>query len=92
MTRRELLRSAGNGFGMLGLASLLAGKSEAAGALGYERRGDSLEISVRPFVFWDGPQPARRFTAVFDNQQIFSLKDEEGKEVSLARLEPLPIC
>ena len=33
MTRRELLRRTGNGFGMLGLASLLAEKSEAAGAL-----------------------------------------------------------
>ena len=29
MTRRELLRSAGNGFGMLGLASLMAGQIEA---------------------------------------------------------------
>src|SRR5216117_2471203 len=32
MTRRELLRSAGNGFGILGLASLMAEKSEAARA------------------------------------------------------------
>src|SRR5438132_10485362 len=33
----------------------------------YERKGDSLEISARPFVFWDGAQPARRFMIVFDN-------------------------
>src|SRR5213594_2986943 len=33
MTRRELLRGTGNGFGMLGLATLLAEKSAAAGAL-----------------------------------------------------------
>jgi Protein of unknown function (DUF1501) len=32
MTRRELLRSAGNGFGILGLASLMAEKSEATRA------------------------------------------------------------
>ena len=33
MTRRELLRNAGNGFGMLGLASLMAEQIEAAGVL-----------------------------------------------------------
>src|SRR2546423_3189618 len=54
----------------------------------YERRGDSLEISVRPFVFWDGPQPARRFTAVFRNTQIFFPKGPEGKKGTLPRPEP----
>src|SRR5258705_7859109 len=27
---------------------------------------DALEIAVRPFVFWDGPQEAKRLRAAFD--------------------------
>src|SRR5712671_4321015 len=40
---------------------------------------DWLEIAVRPFVFWDGLQPAKRVQVA------------EGRELPLARLEPLAI-
>src|SRR5436305_12673212 len=32
----------------------------------FKRSGNELEIAVRPFVFWDGDQPARRVHAFFD--------------------------
>src|SRR3954447_20191942 len=32
----------------------------------FKRSGNELEISLRPFVFWDGAQPARRVRALFD--------------------------
>jgi penicillin-binding protein 1B len=57
----------------------------------FYRSGDELEIAVRPFVFWDGPQPARRLHVQFDGKAVESVKDADGKALSLARLEPLPI-
>src|SRR3954464_12636914 len=31
----------------------------------YVRSADSLEIAVRPFVFWDGAQPQKRLKVAF---------------------------
>jgi len=53
--------------------------------------GNAVEIAARPFVFWDGAEPARRLRAVFDGPQVSRLTDAEGKDLALARLEPLPI-
>lgn len=55
------------------------------------RRGDELEVGLRPFVFWDGAQPAKRVRVAFDGAQVVGLRDAQGGEIGLARLEPLPI-
>src|SRR5882762_6282374 len=52
---------------------------------------DGLEIAVRPFVFWDGSQPAKRIRVAFDANTVKTVQDMEGKDLPLARLEPLPI-
>ena len=57
----------------------------------FQRKGDELDIAVRPFIFWDGAQPARRVRVAFAEGRITELRDAEGKELPLARLEPLPI-
>jgi penicillin-binding protein 1B len=57
----------------------------------FARDGDTLEVAVRPFVFWDGPQPARRIRIVFDGDSVGSVRDAQGDPLSLARLEPLAI-
>ena len=57
----------------------------------YVRNGAELEIAVRPFVFWDGPQPARRLRVSFAEGAVSALADAQGAEVALARLEPVPI-
>src|SRR5688572_10555735 len=57
----------------------------------FARTAERLEISLRPFVFWDGPQPARRVRLAFEGGSLTALTDAEGREVALARLEPLPI-
>jgi penicillin-binding protein 1B len=57
----------------------------------FTRTGDSLEIAVRPFVFWDGAQPAKRVRVSFEAGAVATLRDEQGAELDLARLEPLPI-
>jgi penicillin-binding protein 1B len=57
----------------------------------FSRSGDRLEIALRPFVFWDGAQPARRLRLAFEGGVLAQLRDAEDRDVPLARLEPLPI-
>jgi penicillin-binding protein 1B len=57
----------------------------------FARDGDWLEIAERPFVFWDGPQAAKRVRVAFDDKTVRTVQDTEGKDLPLARLEPLPI-
>src|ERR671934_2652 len=57
----------------------------------YVRADNALDISVRPFLFADGPQPARRVRVRFDGGTVSALSDAEGRELPLARLEPVPI-
>src|SRR6266853_438590 len=55
------------------------------------RDNDWLEVAVRPFVFWDGPQGPKRVRVVFDGGTVRAVQDAEGRDLPLARLEPLPI-
>ena len=61
----------------------------------FERKGvggsEGLEIAVRPFVFWDGAQEAKRLRVTFEGDRVAALRDARGAELSLARLEPLLI-
>jgi penicillin-binding protein 1B len=57
----------------------------------FARTGERLEIALRPFVFWDGPQPARRVRLAIAGGALTELRDASGSDVPLARLEPLPI-
>src|SRR5688572_15301599 len=57
----------------------------------FSRKDDQLEVALRPFVFWDGKQPAKRVTVLFDQGKVASLREAGGAELALARLEPLAI-
>lgn len=57
----------------------------------YTRTGDGLDIATRPFMFWDGLQPQRRIHVAFDGVRLSGLRDAQGNELPLARLEPLAI-
>jgi penicillin-binding protein 1B len=57
----------------------------------FARSADRMDIALRPFVFWDGPQPARRVRLAFHDGVLSELRDAEDRDVPLARLEPLPI-
>src|SRR5437899_9404712 len=52
---------------------------------------DWLDVAVRPFVFWDGVQPAKRVRVAFDGGVVRAVQDAEGRELPLARLDPLAI-
>jgi penicillin-binding protein 1B len=57
----------------------------------FTRGRDGLEIALRPFVFWDGPRPARVIRVAFDNGAVAAVRDAQGRSLPLVRLEPLPI-
>ena len=54
----------------------------------YTRTGEGFEIAMRPFVFWDGAQPAKRVRVEFADGKVSALRDASGAELPLARLEP----
>jgi penicillin-binding protein 1B len=57
----------------------------------FSRNDNQLEVALRPFVFWDGKQPAKRVSVTFDGGKVTALRDASGTELALARLEPLAI-
>jgi penicillin-binding protein 1B len=57
----------------------------------FARSGSDLDIALRPFIFWDGPQPARRIRVTFDGGSVSAVRDAQGAAIPLARLEPLAI-
>ena len=58
----------------------------------YTRRGNSFEIQARPFVFWDGAQPARPLRLDFRGESLRTVHDVQSDQpLTLARLDPLYI-
>jgi penicillin-binding protein 1B len=63
----------------------------AAGAGTYSVSGATVSIATRGFRFWDGEEPARRLRVAFAGNSVQTVRDEQGAEVALARLEPVHI-
>ena len=62
------------------------------GESGWFVRGrNEIEVALRPFVYWDGPQPAQRVRITFDGGRVAALRDSGNRNLSLARLDPLLI-
>ncbi len=58
----------------------------------FERHGDEVELVTRPFVFWDGAQPALALRLRFGADGLEELHDRRGgTPLELARLDPLLI-
>ncbi len=59
----------------------------------YSRHGDTIEVFVRGFAFWDGQEPARPLRLTFNGQTLAGLKNlgNQGK-LGLVRMEPLEIA
>ena len=58
----------------------------------FVRRGNYFEIATRPFVFWDGAQPAHRLGLDFRADTVATLEDLQTSQVlTLLRLDPLYI-
>lgn len=77
---RELVR--------LGYKELLSGGEPGR----YVRDANSFEIMARPFVFWDGAQPARKLRLDFRGDSLKAVHDlQNDQPLTLARLDPLYI-
>src|SRR5687768_10134762 len=44
----------------------------------FSKNNGTLEIGLRPFVFWDGKQPAKRVTVSFDQGKVTALREASG--------------
>ncbi len=63
-----------------------------AGPGSYAVSGDGLDVDVRPFAFWDGPQPESRLHIAANADSITALTDADSHQArDLARLDPLLI-
>src|SRR5918996_5576145 len=51
----------------------------------FSRSGERLEIALRPFMFWDGAQPAKRVRLAVEDGVLKELRDADGAEVPLVR-------
>jgi penicillin-binding protein 1B len=57
----------------------------------YRLQGPRLDVALRPARFADETRPASILTVVSGEKGIESLRDSDGKDVPIARLEPLLI-
>jgi penicillin-binding protein 1B len=57
----------------------------------YRRQGGRVHVFVRAFRFADGPQDARSLRLGFAGDSIADIRDAEGGEVPVTRLDPLLI-
>jgi penicillin-binding protein 1B len=66
--------------------------SEAADRPGtYRRKGGRVDVQVREFRFSDELQPAQSLRLDFKGGRMSSLRDAQGSDVPVARLDPLLI-
>ncbi len=58
----------------------------------YTRERARIDLYTRPFVFWDGPQPALKLRIAFADDRIADIENLETDEaLPLVRLDPLLI-
>lgn len=53
----------------------------------YLRRGNSIEVNLRAFRFWDGLEPQRRLTVDLAGGKVVGIRDQRDS-VALVRFEP----
>lgn len=57
----------------------------------FEHNAGQYDIVTRAFTFWDSREPSRHVFVSFDGNQVSSLRDASGKDVSLVRFDPVHI-
>jgi penicillin-binding protein 1B len=58
----------------------------------YYSGGHVVELVTRPFVYWDGAQPAHALRVKFKGDHIVSLRDDmTNKNIDLVRVDPVAI-
>lgn len=57
----------------------------------FQRNGNRFDIVTRDFTFWDAFEAGRQFSLVIADGVITQITDATGKDVPLARLDPVVI-
>lgn len=57
----------------------------------YERHGDTVRLTTRPFQYWDGHEGAATVIARFQQHSLSRLQSQDGGIVPLLRVEPAVI-
>jgi penicillin-binding protein 1B len=66
---------------------------QAEGPGTYSRSGETVDVILRSFTFWDGTDPSRHLRVTFKGDTLTELLSLDGQEnPSLVRLEPLEIA
>ncbi len=65
--------------------------SGAARPGSYDRRGEMLRLTTRPFQYWDAREDAVTVEARFDKGRLSGLQNLNGSAVPLLRVDPLII-
>ena len=55
----------------------------------YERHGDDVRVTTRPFQFWDGREKSMTADAHFSGDTIATLTAADGTALPLLRMEPV---
>ncbi len=65
--------------------------SSVTGSGQYRAERNRIELFTRPFLFWDGEEPARHLTLNFDSRSVTRLQGDAGEKLAVVRLEPVLI-
>jgi penicillin-binding protein 1B len=57
----------------------------------YRRQGDHFSIHLRPFIFADGPQPARKVEVDMNATTVAVVRDQLGDRIAEEQLDPMVI-
>ena len=57
----------------------------------WRQSGPGLEVSSRPFTFWDGVEGQQRFRMTLSDGQVTALRGLDGQDLPLVRLDPAVI-
>jgi penicillin-binding protein 1B len=63
----------------------------AASQGSYDRHGDDLRVTTRPFQFWDNREESVTVDARFDGDTLVALTGVDGAAMPLLRMEPVVI-
>ncbi len=66
-------------------------RSEQFGPGHFDELGDRFTVHTRGFKFPDGNEPTTRLTLSWNGETISDMRDADGQELAIARLEPVLI-
>jgi penicillin-binding protein 1B len=57
----------------------------------FQRNNSAYDIVTRPFTFWDASEASRHIQVTFNGDVITRIRNDNGEDISLVRLDPVLI-